>query len=200
MTDVIKSGNSGDTLFIDKRGRAQTFSTVQTNSTAAALLGDSFNINTATTTLTTDNSSALLYLENTDDVPWTIPRVFYNAEVSVGGAGGWLAEVVANPTSGTLLDAGVDFEPVNFNFGSPSKLVSICKRGSEGSTALGGIQGAVSTVIPSSGTRVLISFDSVVLLPGSKLAIIIKPPTGNTSMNIQVGVNVFRNVVKEIKR
>ena len=195
MTDVIKSGESGNTLTIDSKNRAQAFSTSQTNSTSAAIDGDSYNINTGTINLTSANKSALLYLKNTDVVRWTVARVFYNAEVSVGGSGGWLAEVLANPTGGTLLTGGTAFDPVNFNFGSSKQLVSICSKGIDGDTATGGIQDAVSTIIPSDGTRVLIPFDSVILEPGSSLAIAITPPIGNTSMNVQCGVNLYREAL-----
>ena len=195
MTNVIKSGSSGDTAEVDTSNRLQTFATSQTNATSQALIGDSYNINTGTINLTSANSSALLYLKNTDTVTWTVGRVFYNAEVSTGGSGGWLAEVAANPTAGTLISGGTAFLPYNFNFGSAKQLTSTCLKGAEGSTATGGTQGAVSTIIPASGTRVLIPFDSVVLEPGSSLAVIITPPTGNTSMDIQVGVNLYREAM-----
>jgi hypothetical protein len=192
MTFIIKSGTSGYTAEVDNQNRVQVFSTAQTEPTARAILGDSYNINTGTITLTSATTSALMYLKNTDTVTWTLSRVFYNADVSTGGSGGWLAEVAANPTAGTLISAGVSFDPVNFNFGSAKELTSICLKGAEGSTATGGTQGAVSTIIPASGSRVLIPFDSVILEPGSSMAILVTPPAGNTSMDIQVGVNLHR--------
>lgn len=189
---ILKSGSSGNTAEVDSKNRVQAFSTSQTESTARAIEGDSYNINTGTITLTSANASSLLYLKNTDTVDWIVARVFYNAETSTGGSGGWLAEVDANPTGGTLLTGGTAFEPVNFNFGSAKTLTSTCLKGAEGDTATGGTQGAISTIVPSSGTRVLIPFDSVILKPGSSLSITITPPTGNTSMDIQVGVNLHR--------
>lgn len=194
MTFILKSGSTGNTAEVDDQNRVQAFSTSQTESTARALTGDAFNINTGTINLTSANTSALMYLENTDTVDWTLARVFYNAEVSVGGSGGWLAEVAANPTAGTLLSGGTAFDPVNFNFGSAKTLTSVCLKGAEGDTATGGTQGAVSTIVPASGTRVLIPFDSVILTPGSSMAILITPPTGNSSMDIQVGVNLHREI------
>jgi len=189
---ILKSGSSGNTAEVDDKNRVQAFSVSQTEATSAAISGDSFNVNTGTITLTSANSSALMYLKNTDTVDWVLSRVFYNAETSTGGSGGWLAEVVANPTAGTLLSAGTAFDPVNFNFGSAKSLTSTCLKGAEASTATGGIQGAVSTIIPASGVRVLIGFDSVILKPGSSMAIVITPPSGNTSMDVQVGTNLNR--------
>ena len=195
MTFVLKSGTTGSTAEVDAANRIQAFSTSQTNATSKAVAGDSYNINTGTINLTSANSSSLLYLKNTDTVTWTIARVFYNAEVSTGGGGGWLAEVAANPTAGTLLSGGTAFLPVNFNFSSAKQLISTCLKGVEGSTATGGTQAAVSTIIPASGTRVLIPFDSVILEPGSSLAVVVTPPAGNTSMDIQVGVNLYREIL-----
>lgn len=192
---ILKSGESGNTAKVDDQNRVQAYSISQTESTAKALTGDGYNINTGTITLTSANPSSLLYLQNTDTVDWIVRRVFYNMSVSTGGSGDMLAEVVANPTGGTLISGGTDFEPANFNFGSVKQLVSECKRGAEGSTLTGGIQDAVSTLIPAAGTRILISFDSVILKPGSSLGVTITPPAGNTSLKIQVGVNVHRGDV-----
>ncbi len=97
-------------------------------------------------------------------------------------------------TAGTCVGRGTSFEPANFNFGSAKTLTSSCLKGAEGLTATGGTQGFISTISPASGTRVLIPFDSVILTPGSSLAVIVTPPSGNTSMNIQVGVNLHREV------
>lgn len=194
MTFILKSGSDGNTAKVDDDNRLHTFATSQSESTTKALTGHSFNINTGTINLTSANTSALMYLKNTDAVDWTLSRVFYNAETSTGGSGGWLADVRANPTGGTLLSSGTAFNPFNFNFGSVKTLTSTCLKGAEASTATGGTSGAVSTIVPSSGTRVLIGFDSVILTPGSSMAIEITPPTGNTSMDIQVGVNLHREV------
>jgi len=193
MTFVLKSGSSGNTAEVDDSNRVQAFSTSQTDSTARAINGDSFNINTETVTLTTATASALLYVRNDDTVDWIVPRVFYNAETSTGGTGGWLAEILANPTDGTLIDSGTTITPHNFNFGSPKVLSATTLKGVEGSTVVGD-DVRISTIIPASGTRVLIGFDSVVLATGSSLCIRITPPTDNTSMDIQVGLNLHRRV------
>jgi hypothetical protein len=189
---IMKSGSSGNTAEVDNNNRVQAFSTSQTESTAKALDGEAFNINTGSITLTSANPSACLYLENTDTVDWVIRRVFYNIAASTGGNGDMLANVVANPTGGTMLSSGTAFEPVNFNFGSAKSLTSTCLKGAEGLTLTGGIQEAVSTLIPAAGTRILISFDSVILKPGSSLGLVVTPPSGNTSLKLQVGVNAHR--------
>ena len=193
MTTVIKDGKTGKTARVDSRNRLNTFAISETAPTDAAINGDLYNVNTGIITLTSGTVSSLMFLKNDDTVNWVVSRVFYNASASTGGTGRWLADVVANPTDGTLISAGTDFTAFNLNFGSPESLAATLKKGAEGSTLTDG-EVRVSTLVPSAGARVLIPFDSVILEPGSSLAIQITPPTGNTSMEIQVGVNLHRVV------
>ena len=192
MTTVIKDGTgTGNTAKVDSKNRIRSLSTIETGGTEAALDGNLYNVNTFTINLTSANQSALLYIKNTNADSWVINRVFYNAGVSTGGTGDFLAEVVANPTAGTLISAGTDITPYNLNFGSSKILTATTKKGAEGSTVTDG-EIRVGTIIPTSGTRVLIAFDSIIMDPGSSLAVTVTPQTGNTSMNIQVGLNLYR--------
>jgi len=191
---IIKDGSAGDTAKVDTRNRLSTFSITQTEATDSALLGDLYNINSGIITLTTANISSLLFLKNTDTVDWIISRVFYNVAASTGGSGRWIANVVANPTAGTLISAGTDFTSFNLNFGSPKILSATLKKGVEGSTLTDG-EVRVSTLIPAAAVRVIIPFESIVLEPGSALGIQITPPASNTSMEVQVGVNLHRSIV-----
>lgn len=192
MSEFIKDGTgSGHRAKVDSKNRVAARSVTETGSTTAALVGDLYNINTETISLTSSGASSLLYIKNTNLVPWVVDRIFYNAGVSTGGSGDFLAEVIANPTTGTLISAGTAITPHNLNFGSTKSLTAITLKGAEGSTITDGTV-RVSTIIPASGTRVLISFDAIILEAGSSLAIKITPQTGNTAMNIQVGLNLHR--------
>ena len=191
MSEVIKDGHTGFTAKVDTKNRLHSFSTIETGGTEAGIEGDLYNVNTETINLNTDGSSALLYMKNTDSVSWIFNRVFYNAGPSTGGTGDFLAEVIANPTTGTLISAGTATTPHNLNFGSFKALTSIALKGVDGSTITDGTV-RVSTIIPASGTRVLIAFDSIIVPPGASIAIRITPQTDNTSMNIQVGFNLYR--------
>ena len=192
MNDFIKDGTgTGNTVKVDAKNRLHTFSTVETGGTEAAIEGDLYNINTETISLTSANASALVYMKNTDTVPWIYNRVFYNAGPSTGGSGDFLAEVVANPSAGTLISSGTALTPHNLNFGSSKELTATTLKGAEGSTVTDGTV-RVSTIIPTAGTRVLIAFDSIILEPGSSIAVRITPQSGNTAMNIQCGFNLYR--------
>ena len=191
MSEVIKDGYTGDTAKVDSKNRLHTFATIESGGTEAAIEGDLYNVNTETIVLTSANASALVYMKNVDTVPWIYNRVFYNAGPSTGGTGDFLAEVIRNPTTGTLISAGTAFTPTNLNFGSSKELLATTLKGAEGSTVTDGIV-AVSTIIPAAGTRVLIGFDSIILEPGSSIAVRITPQASNTSMNIQCGFNLYR--------
>ena len=192
MNDFIKDGaGTGYTAKVDSKNRLHSFSTTESGGTEAAVSGDLYNVNTETISLTSANASALVYMKNTDIVPWVYNRVFYNAGPSTGGSGDFLAEVIANPTAGTLISAGATLTPHNLNFGSSKELTATTLKGAEGSTITDGTV-RVSTIIPAAGTRVLIAFDSIILEPGSSIAVRITPQTGNTAMNIQVGFNLYR--------
>lgn len=192
MTDTIKDGTGdGYRAQVDVKNRLRTFATTESGGTEASIDGELYNINTGTIPLTTSNKSHLLYAKNNDSVPWVIDRVFYNAGASAGGSGDLLAEVVANPSTGTLVSSGADLPPYNLNFGSSKTLLGVIKKGVEGSTLTDG-EVRVSTIIPAAGTRVLISFDSIILEPGSSIGISFTPQLGNTLTNVQVGINIYR--------
>jgi hypothetical protein len=195
MSDFIQDGTgTGYRAKVDSDNHLHTRSISESGGTDAALSGNLYNVNTETVELTSANASALVYMKNTDTVPWVVNRVFYNAGPSTGGTGDFLAEVVANPTTGTLISGGSALTPHNLNFGSSQELTGTVLKGGEGSTITNGTV-RVSTIIPVAGTRVLIGFDSIILDVGSSIAVRITPQTSNTSMDIQVGFNLYRYTV-----
>ena len=197
MSDFIQDGTgTGYRAKVDGDNHLHTRAVTESGGTDAALSGNLFNINTETIALTTDSSSALLYMKNTDTIPWVVNRVFYNAGPSTGGTGDFLAEVIANPTTGTLISGGTALAPHNLNFGSSQELTGTVLKGAEGSTITDGVV-RVSTIIPASGTRVLIAFDSIILDVGSSIAVRITPQTSNTFMDVQVGFNLYRYTVED---
>jgi len=195
MSNFLQDGTgTGYRAKVDSDNHLHTRAVSESGGTDAALKGNLYNVNTETVVLTSDTASSLVYMKNTDTVPWIVNRVFYNAGPSTDGVGDFLAEVIANPTTGTLISGGTALVPHNLNFGSSNELVGTVLKGAEGSTITDGTV-RVSTIIPVAGTRVLISFDSIVLPVGSSVAVRITPQTSNTSMDIQVGFNLYRYTV-----
>ena len=191
MTFVIQDGRSGRTATVDNSNRLTTFSSVQGEETTAALTGDTFTGNTNRITLTSANESALLYVKNTDTVPWIMSRVFANVGASTGGTGDWTFKIKKDVKTGTIVSAGVVVIPQNLNFGSAKELVSTVLKGVEGSTATNGTD-VIESLIPTASTRVLIANNPLIIEQGATAVGTITPPAGNTSFPVQVGFVVSR--------
>ena len=193
MSTIIKDGKTGKSARVDSRNRLRTFAVTENSATDASLDGDTFTTTTGIITLTTDNPSALVWMDNTDTETWVISRVFVNNEVSVGGSGKMILEVIANASTGTLISAGSDLTPSNLNFGSPKELTSTAKEGGEGSTLTNGVS-VINSIISTSGVRVLLAGDTLIVEPGSKVGIRLTPPVGNTSIAVQAGFVLHRMI------
>ncbi len=193
---VIKDGQTGKVAQVDKEHRLHAFAIARSEASQALIDGDGFTINTGSITLTSDTSSALLHIKNTDSVPWVITRVFSNTEESVDGVGKYTLEMIGNAIDGTLIDSGPDVEASNLNLGSPKVLNGTFKVGVEGSTVVGG-DPVINSIVPNTGNRLVISGDPLAVPSGSSSVIRITPPTGNTSMDVQVGFVLYRAVSEE---
>ena len=191
MTVVIKDGKSGLTATVDVKNRLLAFATAQGEETTSALDGDTYTANTGRITLTTDGESALLYVKNTDTIPWVMSRIFANVGASTGGSGDWTFKIKKSVTAGTLISAGVAVTPQNLNFGSAKELTSTVLKGVQGSTATDGVD-VIDSLIPGVSTRVLIANNPLIIEPASTCVIAITPPTGNASLEVQIGFVIYR--------
>lgn len=193
MTDFIQDGTgSGYRAKVDSENRVAANAISTTAATDAAEKGDLFNINSGLITLTNAARTGVLYIKNNSPSSELVfTRSFYNLSASVGGSGYLLCDVIRNPTQGTLITAGTVNTPINLNFGSNKILDATCVIGTTGSTLTDGTT-ALSTLSEVAGTRILIGIDSLILLPGSSIAIAITPPAGNTNLVVQVGFNLYR--------
>lgn len=190
MTRIIGGNNPGNAANVDNEGRLYAKAVASTEQAYESALGNAFNINTDDLTLTTDDETPVLYIYNDEDNPLLIPRLFFAFMTSTGGSGPVRARVVANPTGGTLL-SGADLTKTNFNFGSGRQVSITAKKGGTGVTIAGASDTSFRFLYPSTGMRDLLAFEAIVLPRGGAMAILVTPPTGNTSMLMQCGVNAF---------
>jgi hypothetical protein len=190
---VLTDGRTGKTATVDDYNRLVTFSTVQDDRTASSLTGNTFIITHPIITLTSDNESVLLYVKNTDSVPWTVDSFAASIGPSTGGPGGTLTNrFIAAVTDGTIL-AGADAFALNTNLGSANPLNGEFKYGGEGFTAIG--SPGVQALIVSDQRAGKFSDGPIVVANGTSFAISFTPPTGNTSLLIQLTVSLHREVV-----
>ncbi len=192
MTVVIKDGSSGDTAEVDSGNRLRTFSTNQLDSTAASLNGDAFFIANSIVNLTSTTVSHIFYVKNDDTVDWIISVLAATLGAS-DGTDDLTTTAVKNPTGGTLISAGTAMSATNMNQGSAKVLAGTFLQGVEGSTITGGE--AVTPIIVTSAPGVLAQTTGpIVLPPGTSISVGITPPAGNTDMNAQVTMVLFRNM------
>jgi len=189
---IIKGGNNpNNALHVDSTGRAETKSVTLSEQGHEALDGDSYNINTGNLTLTSAAETPVFYLKNdSEGRDIVIPRVFVTFAASTGGSGEITGKVIYNPTSGTIITAGTANPPANFNASSSKTLAVTSLTGATGQTVVGGTT-PIQFLFPSDSSRHLVSFDTIILPRGASMVFTITPPSGNTSMVIQAGANVY---------
>jgi hypothetical protein len=190
MEISIKGGANGNVTNVGNNKRIWTETVNYPSSFESSYIGNAFNINTDTITLTTANKSAVCYVKNTGDLPLVISSLFYILGASTGGSGDLRADVLRNPTAGTIVTNAVDVGILeNRNFGSSNTFSGDAYKGAEGNTFTNG-NIAIASIL-SASTRVSISVGDVILTKGSSLGIDLTPPAGNTSMDILIAVSCY---------
>jgi hypothetical protein len=198
MAEEIKDGaGNGYKAKVDSSNRLHVDSITFGRSELEVELGNGYNINTGLVTLTTANKSGVLYYKNNEDIDIVITSIIYTVGNS-NSNGDVLATVIKNPTLGTVISDAIDCEmpAINRNFGSSKELESDTFKGGEGKTFTNGEK--VIESILQSAKREVINVGDVVMPKGTTLGIDITPPTGNTSMDIEVALSVFVDTLKDI--
>jgi hypothetical protein len=191
MEVFIGNPLNGDKAKVTSEGLLRTYSVSESIVENAAENGNSYNINTGTINLTSANESAVLYLKNNGNLDLHISAVGYLLGNSTGGAGDLELMVYRNPTTGTVISGATDVDiNVNKNAGSSKTLTVNAYKGAEASTISGG-NDWYKSLIPGAARSYVISTGTLVITPGSSIAVSIKPQAGNTSMNVQVFLSLI---------
>ncbi len=145
---------------------------------------------TTKTTLTDANDTAMIFLQNTDATGCSIviDRIFYDSFTSTGGTGadGTLTYYI-NPTANTSAAA---ISPTNTNFGSTAAAEGVFYSGNTAIDAFAG--GAVWwTAYITDKQSIALEEGRIVIPNGSSFGIKVAPPTGNTSMEININVAFY---------
>lgn len=187
------ANNPGNKVNVNSEGRIESHSIVISEQSQMAIAGDAYNLNTGNFTLTDDAETALFFIKNdSEEKDLIITRIFVAFGVSTGGSTNSIEGIImANPPTGGIIASGVENPPQNFNFGS-SKVLQITSK--TGTTALGDVTGGNEPVrffFTGDNQRHLVGFEAIVLPRGASMAFSLVPPTGNTSMVIQAGANIY---------
>ncbi len=188
---VITDGAKSFTAKVDEMRRLWTRAVTISTGLNAAINDDEYNVTIETLELTTDGESVLLYLRNDEieDVDWAVTQITVTGAAS-DGSDDWLAALYTNVNTGTIIDTGTDININPFKLGSTKPLLATALRGFEGAVLDGTT--VVDRLVPLAPAAFTIPLDALVLPPGTSMGLSVTPPTGNTSMKVQIGVVVIR--------
>lgn len=189
---------NGTAVRVTKEGNLSVFAITESESQHKLREGETFNANTGWVTLASANTSAVAYLENTGSEKLIVSSVIFGFKQSTGGAAGEPADIymVRNPTGGTIVSTATAMEmsPTskgrNKNFGSSNTLECNAYAGVEAATITGG-EGNTALIAGFMSSRISVPEISFELQKGNSIAITIKPPTGNTSVDVYVAFAMF---------
>ena len=171
---------------VDTTNRLQTRTISESIFQNSSKIGSSFFLGTPLINLTTATASAIIYIENNEDVDVMLEEIFFISEASTGGVGNMFRTAwFKNPTDilGTLTTS------LNQNFGSSAELDVTIKFGAQGA----GVSGGTLVAALSFPIQVFNTLSTNLVLPkGTSIAITIQPPASNTSMQVQIGAKTFK--------
>lgn len=186
---VIKSGKNGNTADVNDLGELLTLAVTQSLAIRKGLASETFLITTPIINLTSDALSYILWIRNADQVPWIVVDSFFRFGTSVNGSGDFYRTGALNPTGGTLLTAGTAFQASNLDLSNQIPLNGSFVYGAEGSTISGQL-GEGQVLLPETPIRE--DSTPIIFRPGTSFAFGVKPPSGNTSMNVQFALEIVR--------
>lgn len=192
MPTVLKAGRNGNTAEVNVLGQLQVNAVTEPKIDFASIRGRAFVLSHPKINLTTASQSWIFYGTNADTVNWIVKGYTMAFGPSTGGSGDFDCQVVINPTAGTLITAGTPSIPINLNPSSLALLPGTFLYGAEGSTITNGRLLDPGMVV-SDQNVVAVLVGPITITPGTSFALSITPPTGNTSMNVQLSVSLFRD-------
>jgi hypothetical protein len=188
---IIKDGKgSGVSAKVSSTNKLSVLAVSEDIAAHHAFEGNAYNINTGTINLTSANKSALLYVKNLEEKDLIINAFFYLLGNSNITGVDTLVQVERNPTGGDLISGGTAFLPVNRHFGSKNTLNVTCLKGAEGD-ALSGADDIVVESLFSGVGRKTVAVGAIIVPRGTSVGVTITPPTGNTSMNVQMALAAY---------
>lgn len=186
MESIVDGTGSSYEAKVDSDNRLAVSAVQRDLSSEAARLGRNYNVNTGAITLTSANQSAVAYIKNNDDLDYIITEILVILGASTGGTGDLTVEIVANPTTGTIVSGATNMDIIaNRNFGSTRPFNGLAYKGAEGNTITNGTDFS-STTRSSAGQVITFDADVIELPKGSSIGVNVTPQASNTSMAVRV--------------
>jgi len=160
---------------------------------AASESGDTYNLASVQTTLSTAGESALFYLKNNESTNLIITSIIVNIMDYVGTDGQPILRVLRNPTGGDIVSTETAAEELNRNYGSKKTLDADIFTGIEGDTMTGN-DGRVLVNLPTTAAVTFLEFADISVLPkGASIGLTYQPPAGVTTVDVTVAVTATLN-------
>ena len=186
MGIIIEDGKgSGKKAHINKDNQLVTRATIAEQRLASTIDKNYYELSTGQITITNDTEQGLIYLKNTtrSDLGIVIDRVFFDFWSSTGGTGGDITVgYYRNPT----ITGGTDIVPVSTNFGTPILAVGDFKRNV---TTMTGTRWW--NMYSSDKASIALEEGRIYLHPGNSFGIAMIPPTGNTSIKVNINIAFY---------
>lgn len=190
---VIKDGTgSGKTVKVDSENRLNTNAITFQRREEQSLSGQTFNINTGLINLTSDNKTALLYvINNNTNKNMIVSKIVYLFGSPANGTGDSLVTVLRNPTTGSIITNAVQAEIItNRNFGSSEIIGADVYKGADTYTFNDG-EKIIESIYSNGATRSAIDVGNVIIPKSKSLGVEYTPPTGTTSQNVEIALEIF---------
>ncbi len=185
---IIEDGATGKTARVNLDNSLAVHSVTISEAEHATDLGQSYNINSGTVTLTSAGVSGVLYFKNNENINVHIDTIVVLLGNTTGGVTTDSTEikVLSNPTTGTVISGATDADIVqNRNIGASSALAADVYKGAEGLTFTDGEELVASLLSP--GSRAPFVLD-ITVPKGKAVGVTIEPNDSNTNMKVMVAL------------
>ena len=181
MTIIQDGSGKGYKAKVSKVNRLFVEASIVDLEDEAIRTGDGYQITSKPVSFTGANTSAILYIENTNTLDFVLDRAVLILSTATGGSGDWTFQILRNPTSGTIVDNAVAAGISNSNHGSGKTPDAICYLGVENDTLVDGtgvplkLRGSESRLVFPLGRR---------LPTGASIGFKVTPPPSTTSASV----------------
>ena len=196
MARIEDGTGFGYTAKVDSANRLAVSSSTVDEESFAASDGEAWAIGSGLLTYTGVSNAALLYFRNDSARQLVVDRFRLMLGTVTGGTGDWLLTIYRNPTAGTIITNASAAGITNINHGSSSTPDGLAYKSSFATiTAVNfdTMTGGTGSQFPirSNEEGQLVIEAGRILPTGASIGILLQPPAGTTSANVNVVARTY---------
>lgn len=184
---ITDGTGTGQEAKVDETNRLEVRAVTEDGAVEALAEGGHFAITSGEITLTSANSSAMMWFKNNEKYPMIIDRIILNSVDSTGGTEPKFKVIMYKNPTGMTGGTSVDVTQVNTNFGSNEVIDLLSEKGQEAATIDGG--GIIGGWQIENPTYMKVINTRLLLPKGASIGWAIVPPASNTSLPVTLAVN-----------